>query len=354
MKQRKLNLASAALLLALPAMAAPAEKNPEVPPEDPAAFTRTETPDMLVSRTAKTIKIGDIEVLTPVSGITTAQDTYDVFAPFDGRVEEVQVELFNMVTPKSVLARMVPNEMAALLDSTPDSGRKQAERRWQDVYQFSDVKPEFKGVVTNIYVEPRTAVYKGDRLFTIAKKVVIIGKNTKPVYSGIAAEMSADVSHFRTGEEFKTKLVNFVKLKDKPYFFRLWLEVLDLKDGIRIGEQFDGRLFVGKSSNTRLIPKKHLFETGGRKYLIMEVESGLITEDEVEILRPAGTYLELKPAATSLAPVKEAVEGPAAEEEAAAAAPVKRTPVKKTAVKKTAVKKTAVKEPANGKTRETR
>lgn len=352
MKLRKLDLAAAALLLALPALAAkpaPADKETVAPPPEQAAVTRLESPDISVSRTVRPIKVGDIEVRTPVSGISTAQDTYDVFAPFDGRVEEVQVELFNMVTPKSVLARMVPNEMAALLDSTPDSGRKQAERRWQDVYQFSDVKPEFKGIVTNIYVEPRTAVYKGDRLFTIAKKVVVIGKNTKPVYSGIADDMSADIRHFRTGEEFKTKLVNFIKLRDRPYFFRLWLEVLDLKEGIHIGEQFDGELFVGKSSNTRLIPKKNLFETGGRKYMMMEVESGLITEDEVEILRPAGTYLELLPAATAQAPVKAAVKGPA-EEEAAAAAP----PVKKTVVKKTAAKKPALKEPVNGKTREAR
>src|SRR3989338_6011084 len=46
------------------------------------------------------IKTGDIAVYTPVTGITTAQDTYDIFAPFDGRIEELQVEVFSFVTPK--------------------------------------------------------------------------------------------------------------------------------------------------------------------------------------------------------------------------------------------------------------
>jgi len=40
------------------------------------------------------IKTGDIAVYTPVTGITTAQDIYDIFAPFDGRIEELQVEVF--------------------------------------------------------------------------------------------------------------------------------------------------------------------------------------------------------------------------------------------------------------------
>lgn len=302
---RKLLKAAALLLCACPAAAQQAAA-PAPKPAPPA-----------LTDVWRQVKIGDIEVYSPVTGVTTAQDTFDVFAPFDGRVEEVQVELFNLAGPETVLARMVSTEMAALLDSTPEEGRKQTERRWSDLYKFHDIKPEFKGVVTNVFVEPRTPVFKGDRLFTIARKVVMIGRNTKPLYSDIANDMIAGIRHYRTGEKFDTKLVNFLRIKDRPLFYRLWLEVTDLKEGIRIGEQFDGDLFVGRSNGTRLVPRNHIFETGGRKYLMMEVESGLITEEETEILRPGSTYLELKRPPDAAPAPKDAAEEP----EAAPAAP---------------------------------
>lgn len=245
------------------------------------------------------IKTGEIAVYTPVTGITTAQDTYDVFAPFDGRIEELQVEVFSFVTQKTVLTRMVSTEMAALLDSSSEESRKQTERRWQDVYSYTEIKPETQGVITNIYIEPRTRVNKGDRLFTVAKKVVVIGKNTEPLYSKLAAGMTATVEYAKNPEEkFETRLVNFLHVKGSGLINRLWLEVLDLKDGIKIGEQFNGILFVGKSSNAMLVPRQSMIESDGRRFLITEIQTGLETADEVEILGHSSLYLQpARPAA---------------------------------------------------------
>lgn len=265
--------------------------------EAPAAETPAPSPwDGLPQHNIKT---GDIAVYTPVTGITTAQDTYDIFAPFDGRIEELQVEVFSFVTPKTVLTRMVSTEMAALLDSSSEESRKQTERRWQDVYSYTQITPETPGVITNIYIEPRTRINKGDRLFTVAKKVVVVGKNTEPLYSKLAPGMTASVEHARSPDsKFETKLVNFLRLKGSNLTYRLWLEVLDLKDGIKIGEQFNGILTVGKSGNAMLLPRKHMIESGGRRFLVTEIQTGLETAEEVEILGHSSLYLEpVRPAA---------------------------------------------------------
>jgi len=239
------------------------------------------------------IKTGDITVNTPVTGITTAQETYDILAPFDGRVEELHAELFGFVTPVTVVGRMVSTEMAALLDSSSEESRKQTERRWKDIYSYTEIKPETQGLVTNIYVESGTRVNKGDRLFTVARKVVIIGKNTEMVYSKLAAGMTARVEYGRNPDvKFETRLANYLSLKGSPLIYRLWLEVLDFKGGIKIGEQFNGTLFVGKSTNAMLAPRQHVIESGGKRFLITEILTGLETAEEIEILKHSSVYLE--------------------------------------------------------------
>lgn len=311
MNRKKLSLlcAAAALLLAVQAAAAgprPAankqvaakKAQPKAPPSAQEEKQEKPAPPQaaapVITQTPNEIKTGAIEVYTPVTGVTTAQETYDIYAPFDGRIEEVHTELFSFATKDTTLARIISMEMAALLDSTPDGGQKQTERRWQDVYKFYDIKPETQGIVTNIYASPKTTVYKGDRLFTVAKKVIVIGRNTAPLYTPIANGMTADIQHYRTGEPFKTRLVNFIKLKDSIYYNRLWLEVLEFPSGIRIGEQFDGRLFIGANPSTWLVPRRNLFERNGKKYLLMEVETGLVTEELAEVTVSDTRYLEIK------------------------------------------------------------
>ena len=253
----------------------------------PLSLAAESSAPVIVGDQERTIIKDDLEVLTKVTGVATAQDTYDAYAPFDGRVEDVMVELLDLVNVNVVMAKMVSTEMAALLDSSGEGSKKQTEKRWQGVYEYYSIKPEFKGIVTNIYVKPKTRVYKGDRLFTVAKKVVIIGKNTEKLYSSLAAGMTAElVSEKNNDIKLAATLVNFMRLKDSPYFNRLWLEVNALQGGIRIGGQFDGYLLVGKSENALLVPRTALFEKFGRNYIIVEVETGLVTETQTEIIKP--------------------------------------------------------------------
>ena len=179
------------------------------------------------------VKKGDLAVYTKVTGRSTVQDTYDIYAPFDGRVDDIRVELFNLVNTNTVMARMASTEMAALLDSSSDESKAQTEKRWEGIYKYYPIRPEFQGIVTNIYVEPKARVYKGDKLFTVAKKVVIAGKNTEKLYSSLAPGMTADLVCGKDRDiRFKAALVNFMPLKNSPYFNRLWLEVTGLRSGI--------------------------------------------------------------------------------------------------------------------------
>jgi biotin carboxyl carrier protein len=290
--------AKARTALAKPAAAAPAAK-PAAATQDKDKEPPKAPPWLNLDRLfQKNIKVGDIEVFTPVTGVTTAQDTYDIFAPFEGRVEDMQAELFEYVTPKTLIGRMVSTEMAALLDASTDEDRAQTERRWKDVYQYFKIQPEAAGVLTNIYVQPKTRVLRGDRLFTVARKVIMIGKNTEPLYSKLGKGMTAEIAHKRDPDsKYSTVLTDFVSLKGSPLFNRLWLEVTDMKGGIKIGEQFDGTLFVGRSGNAMLLPREELLEHGGRKFIITEIKTGLETREELEILEHTSVYLAPEPKA---------------------------------------------------------
>jgi hypothetical protein len=284
--KRKLLSSAAALLLAAPAFA-----GPKTAPE-PAQWLP------IPAAAQKNIKKGTIEVYTPVTGVTTAQDTYDVFAPFDGRVEDIQVELFDFVKPKTLLARMVSTEMAALLDSSTEGERRQTEQHWEQLYKFFPISPKSEGIITNIYVSPKSRVNKGDRLFTVARKVVVIGRNTEPLYDPLAKGMTAELLDARDQEKkLDTVLADFIPMKSAPRFSRLWLDVTDISAGIKIGQQFDGRLFVGKSEDTMLVPRGDLIEYGGRRFMVTEVTTGLETVDEVELLGHTSIYLGRAPSA---------------------------------------------------------
>lgn len=275
----------------------------------PAAAGAVSPAAVIVGDSEQAIQRGDLEVRTRVTGRTIAQDTYDIYAPFDGRVEDIMVELFNLANTDTVMARMVSTEMAALLDSSGEESKAQTAKRWQGIYQYYPIQPAFRGIVTNIYVEPKARVYKGDRLFTVAKKVVIAGRNTEKLYSDLAAGMTADLVYGKDRDiRLKAALIKFMPLKDSPRFNRLWLEVTGLRSGIKIGDQFEGDLFVARSANALLVPRTALFERSGRKYIIMEVETGLSTEDQVEILKPGMHFISPRYSGTAK-PDKERTDG---------------------------------------------
>ncbi|MDT8286339.1 MAG: hypothetical protein RQ748_04440 [Elusimicrobiales bacterium] len=238
------------------------------------------------------IRRGDMELYAKFSGIATAQDVYDVHSPFDGRVEEVIGELFDFVTPKSVLARMVSSEMAAMLDYTGQDNRAQMQKRWKGVFKVYDVKPEQTGIISAVHAAPKNTVTKGEKLFTVARKILLIGRNTERLYYPPRAGMTAGVRYVRDPSvKLTARVTGVVPLADKPGFYRLWLEADEIKQKVRIGHQFDGDIFLGKASGVEIVPRGAVVEKDGRKYLMTEVETGLMNAAEVEITRRGNVIL---------------------------------------------------------------
>lgn len=243
----------------------------------------------------KTIKTGDIVITAPIKGTPSAYETYDILSPFDGRIDEVMVELFDKVDSKSVLGKMVTKDMAAILDTAnaadPES-KKDIVKRWKGTFDYHSIKPEDPGIVTNVFIKPGVYVNKGDRLFTVARRMQIIATNTEPIYSEIAPGLKAGMAWMKDDAvAVELTLKNFVPMKNKDRFYRFWLEVDQLRDRIKVGELFSGTLKIGESQNTKLIPKNEVLLYNGKRYVIMEVKTGLISEEEAEILSPTMNYL---------------------------------------------------------------
>lgn len=254
----------------------------------------------------KEIYDGTIEVRTKIRGTPSAYETYDVYAPFDGRIDEVRAELFDLVYPETVLARAVTKDMAALLDtanSADPQSKKQILKRWKGTFEYFDIKPKEAGIVVNVYVKPRDYVKEGDKIFTIARKMQIIAVNTEPVYTPLAQMMKASMTSVRdNGVKVNLYLKSFVPFKEKPFFYRLWMDISELRDRIKIGETFEGELFVGRSENAKLVDRKDVIMKDGKRYLLMEIKTGLISDTQLEVLSPTKSFL---PPAARVEPKKE-------------------------------------------------
>ncbi len=238
------------------------------------------------------IEKGDLEIYIPIEGITTAQDTFDVLAPFDGRIEEVRAELFDLVDKKEILSKMVSGKMAAMLDSSSGMSKRQMKRRWGEVFKLYDTRAMDRGIVTHVYVKSKDTVRKGERLFTIARKVVLIGKNIKPIYSPLKKGLPANMRYLKN-KRFKLKsvLTKFLPLQPNSFYYRLWLDTGKLKNKTKIGERFTGYLFIGRVEDARIVPTKSLINIQNKKYLIIEVETGLVTPETTELIRSGNHYI---------------------------------------------------------------
>ncbi|KAF0127477.1 MAG: hypothetical protein FD189_224 [Elusimicrobia bacterium] len=238
------------------------------------------------------IRRGDMELYAKFSGIATAQDVYDVYSPFDGRIEEVIGELFDFITPKTSLARMVSSEMAAMIDYTGQDNRAQMEKRWKGVYKIYDVNPDQTGIISAVHTAPKKTVTNGERLFSVARKILVIGRNTERLYYPPRAGMTAAVRYARDpAVRLTARVTGVVPLTEEPGFYRLWLETDQIKEKIRIGHQFDGDILLGKASGVEIAPRQAIVEKNGRKYLMTEIETGLMNFEEAEITRRGDVIL---------------------------------------------------------------
>lgn len=258
----------------------------------------------------KEIATGDIEGRVKIKGTPLAYETYDIYAPFDGRIDEVRAELFDLVYPSSILAREVNNDLAALLDtantSDPES-KKQILKKWKGTFDYFDIKCSEPGIVVHIFVKPKDYVKEGDKLFTIAKKMQFIAVNTEPIYTPLETMMKASMHSIRNSSlDMELYLRSFVPFKDRQFFYRLWLDVKELKEGMRVGDSFEGELFTGRSENAKIVDRTDVIVKDGKRYLLMEIKPGLMSDTQLEVLSPTKNFLapkivlDSKPKKTSL------------------------------------------------------
>ena len=147
-------------------------------------------------------------------------------------------------------------------------------------------------MVTHVYVQSKDLVKKGDRLFTVARKVILIGKNIKPIYSPLHTSLPATMRYVKdTSFKLKSILTKFIPLQPNSFYYRLWLDTGKLKNKTKIGERFTGYLFVGRTEDAKIVPTNSLINIQNKKYLLIEVETGLMTPESTEILSSGNHYI---------------------------------------------------------------
>ncbi len=301
----------------------------------------------------KEIDTADISVSAKIRGTPSAYETYDIYAPFDGRIDEVRSELFDLVYPETIMAKAVTKDMAALLDTANTSdpqSKKQILKRWKGSFDYYDIKPKDPGIIVNVYVKPKDYVNEGDKLFTVARKMQIIAVNTEPIYSHLATMMKASMASVRDdGVKVDLYLKSFVPLKDKPFFYRLWMDIEELKDRIKIGETFEGSIFIGESKNAKLVDRRDVIIKDGKRYLLIEIKPGLISADKLEILSPTKSFLpaQSRPAGTEPPQTEMKEKAKAAREESLSAS----KPAKKSVTALPSKAKNSAKKGVSAKTR---
>jgi len=238
-------------------------------------------------------KKSDLEVYVPVTGVSAAFDEIDIMAPFDGRVEKIIAEQFDFVEKEEVLASMVSTEMAAMIDTSHGLSRKQMEKRWKGIFDYYPIKSQWRGVITTVYVEPKQKVLKDERLFTLARKVMIIAKNVKPIFSPLSTGLPAKMHYSRDKSvKFETKVSRFMPLAVNSFYYRLWLDIENLSDDIIVGARFNGFLFLGRVEDAVIVPKNHIIKVGKRKFMMIEIETGLADEKKAEIKKRINNYIK--------------------------------------------------------------
>lgn len=235
----------------------------------------------------------DFEIYVPITGTSAAYEEYDIIAQFDGRMEEIFAEQFDYVGEKEVLATMVTTEMAAMIDTSHGLSRKQMEKRWKGVFDYHSIRPGDAGVVTRVHVEAKQRVSKGDRLFTVARKVMIIAKNTEPVFSPVKNGLPAQMRYSRNENiKFETAVSRFMSLAPNSFYYRLWLDIKELNDDIIVGARFNGFLFLGRTEDSVIVPRSDIIRLGRRKFMLIEVNTGLVSESKAEITKTVDNYVK--------------------------------------------------------------
>jgi hypothetical protein len=229
-------------------------------------------------------------ITADISGITQAYEEYDIKANFDGQIISIKPELFDVIESSEAIIRVVTGEVAALLKTATDEKEKDdILKRWDGMFKYTDMRSPTEGIVVKIYVKANDFVNKGDRILRIAKKMRVIAKNKNKLF--IQPQIGLNGIINRAFNKYKITLTNYIPNED--YYYTLLFDFDEIPD-IKIGERVEGVMMMANRQNTRVVSSKDVINYNGKKYLIIQFEPGLITEDETEVLGFTLNYLSIK------------------------------------------------------------
>lgn len=235
----------------------------------------------------KRIETKKMTITAEISGITQAYEEYDIKANFDGQIISIKPDLFDLIKSSQTIIRIVTGEVAALLKTaTNEKEKADILKRWDGMFKYTDIKSPTDGIVIKRYVKPGDFVSKGDRILRIAKKMRVIAKNKNKIFTPPEIELNGMIN--RAFNKYKITLTNYIP--DKDYYYTLLFDFDTIPD-IKIGEKVEGVVMMANKQNTRVVPSKDVINYNGKKYLIIQFEPGLITEDETEVLGFTLNYL---------------------------------------------------------------
>ena len=239
----------------------------------------------------KKIESKDLTIEVEIEGVTQAYDNYDIKAPIDGEIILVSCELFDVVKKSDNIIKMATGEVAALLKTAKtEKEKKEILKRWDGMFRYTYITPQYDGIVTSIKHKTGDFVNKGKTILTISKKIRLIAKNKEKLYIEPQKGLNALVRD--TTGLYKITLVDFMKEKNEGYY-KMFLDFDEIPN-IRVGEKLNGKIFFVKKTSTRVVPNDDIIEYKGKKYLIIEVQTGIISEKETEIESFGLNYLKIK------------------------------------------------------------
>jgi len=239
----------------------------------------------------KRIENKELKIEVEIEGVTQAYDEYDIKASIDGEIISISCELFDIVKKSENIIKIASGEVGALLKTARTTKeKKDILKRWDGMFRYTYIQPQYDGIVTKINHKTGEFVNKGETLITVSRKMRIIAKNKEKLYIKPQPGINALIKGI-TGI-YKVTLTDIIKEETEGYYTML-MDFDEIPD-IKVGEKLSGKMFLVKKTSTRVVPNEDIIEYNGKKYLIIEIQTGIISEKETEIESFGFNYLKIK------------------------------------------------------------
>ncbi|OGR96504.1 MAG: hypothetical protein A2V88_09600 [Elusimicrobia bacterium RBG_16_66_12] len=264
------------------------------------AFARAETPivagvaagsEVLVLNGSGTdaLRRGDLELSAKVSGTVVADDVFRLKAPFEGRVEDVDFSTGVWRRAGESLARLIPNELALMLDAKGPQESVVVEERWKSVYPSASVHCRAECFVLRSYARVGARVNAQSLLFEAARSLKMVGRvrpeDARWVKDGQALDFwpLADPARKLSGRVTRFILdVQGERLSPGASFAL----TLSPERSLPPGTLWEGEVAVPPIKDALLAPTDALLVHGGEVYLPVRVSTGITTRTVTEIAGP--------------------------------------------------------------------